>query len=104
MILDSGLAYGLRYKAIAGSDAENWEHITAYTSYSVNDSTAKVLWSNHDIPNGSATATDIYFYGSKYEPGGSEEPDTPPLVIGADIRITEGMTIRNGVLHRIVLS
>lgn len=22
-----------------------------------------VLWSNHDIPNGSATATDIYFYG-----------------------------------------
>ena len=24
-----------------------------------------VLWSNHDIPNGSATATDIYFVGSE---------------------------------------
>lgn len=32
------------------------------------------------------------------------EPDTPPLVVGPDIRITEGMTIRGGVLHRIVLS
>lgn len=26
--------------------------------------TRTVLWSNHDIPNGSATATDIYFAGS----------------------------------------
>lgn len=28
------------------------------------DSARTVLWSNHDIPNGSATATDIYFCGS----------------------------------------
>ena len=28
------------------------------------DSNRTVLWSNHDIPNGSATATDIYFAGS----------------------------------------
>jgi hypothetical protein len=33
-----------------------------------------------------------------------EEPERPALVIGGDIRITEGMTIRGGVLHRIVLS
>lgn len=28
------------------------------------DDTRPVLWSNHDIPNGSADATDIYFYGT----------------------------------------
>ena len=28
------------------------------------DSARPVLWSNHDIPNGSATATDIYFEGT----------------------------------------
>lgn len=33
-----------------------------------------------------------------------DEPDTPELVIGPDIRITEGMTIIGGVLHRIVLT
>lgn len=33
-----------------------------------------------------------------------DEPETPALVIGPDIRITEGMTIIGGVLHRIVLS
>lgn len=30
------------------------------------------IWSSHDIPNGSATATDIYFYGS--------EPESPKVV------------------------
>ena len=29
------------------------------------DSARTVLWSNHDIPNGSATATEIYFEGSE---------------------------------------
>ena len=29
------------------------------------DSARTVLWSNHDIPNGSATATEIYFNGSE---------------------------------------
>lgn len=28
------------------------------------DSDRIIIWSNHDIPNGSATATDIYFYAS----------------------------------------
>ena len=27
-----------------------------------------IIWSNHDIPNGSATATNIYFYGSEPVP------------------------------------
>lgn len=29
------------------------------------DSERTILWSNHDIPNGSATATEIYFEGSE---------------------------------------
>ena len=29
------------------------------------DSARTILWSNHDIPNGSATATEIYFEGSE---------------------------------------
>lgn len=32
------------------------------------DSARTVLWSNHDIPNGSATATDIYFEGTEPVP------------------------------------
>ena len=32
------------------------------------DSARTVLWSNHDIPNGSATSTTIYFYGSEPVP------------------------------------
>lgn len=32
------------------------------------DDMRTVLWSNHDIPNGSATATDIYFRGSEPVP------------------------------------
>ena len=32
------------------------------------DTARTVLWSNHDIPNGSATATDIYFHGSEPVP------------------------------------
>lgn len=35
-----------------------------------------VVWSNHDIPNGSATSTAIYFYGSEPVPE-LPEPSTP---------------------------
>lgn len=32
------------------------------------ESNRPIMWSNHDIPNGSATATDIYFAGSEPVP------------------------------------
>ena len=32
------------------------------------DSDRQLIWSNHDIPNGSATATEIYFEGSEPVP------------------------------------
>lgn len=54
--------------AITGADsATAWENNTSanvYGSWGL-DSARTILWSNHDIPNGSATATDIYFAGSE---------------------------------------
>lgn len=46
--------------ATAWADANN----STYSSWGL-DTNRTVLWSNHDIPNGSADATDIYFKGSE---------------------------------------
>lgn len=46
--------------ATAWVDANN----TTYSSWGL-DANRTVLWSNHDIPNGSTTATEIYFKGSE---------------------------------------
>ena len=40
-------------------------------------STRIVMWSNCDIPNGSATSPNIYFYGSEPVPESGAEPDEP---------------------------
>ena len=42
-----------------------WTFNKNTTGYFDVDSARTVLWSNHDIPNGSATATEIYFNGSE---------------------------------------
>ena len=41
-----------------------WTFNKNTTDYFIVDDARPVLWSNHDIPNGSATATEIYFNGS----------------------------------------
>lgn len=47
------------------SAPERWEQQShTFESWGL-DTARSVLWSNHDIPNGSATATDIYFKGSE---------------------------------------
>lgn len=78
-IWDKGPVHGPRYKTTIGANAENWEYVDCtYSAYGL--SSSEVLWSNHDIPNGSATATDIYVYGSEPElelPEEPEEPDNP---------------------------
>lgn len=54
-------------------NAETWG-TAEYSSYEFGlASNRTVMWSNHDIPNGSATSTTIYFYGS--EP----VPEIPPF-------------------------
>ena len=52
-------------KYLLSSDGAMWYLSDTYTDtggYTVN---ALPIWSNHDIPNGSATATEIYFEGSE---------------------------------------
>lgn len=56
------------------STGEEWELKHTFTDNGGN--TANVLWSNYDIPNGSADSTDIYFYGSEpVDPNAPEEPE-----------------------------
>lgn len=58
----------VRYKYDAGTGL--WTFFKTYTDngrWGLNG-TGELLWSNHDIPNGSATATDIYFSASKVLP------------------------------------
>ena len=53
---------------IAISSAESatvWAYANTEDTWQGLDSARTVLWSNHDIPNGSATATEIYFEGSE---------------------------------------
>lgn len=50
------------------SGATSWEYNQTTSTWFGLDSNRTVLWSNHDIPNGSATATDIYFAGSEPVP------------------------------------
>lgn len=51
--------------AIASGVASVWGYHQEYSSLVWgNESDRRIMWSNHDIPNGSATATDIYFYGT----------------------------------------
>ena len=57
------------YYSIPISTAESateWVYTKSGTFgyYTINDNRT-VMWSNHDIPNGSATATEIYFEGSE---------------------------------------
>lgn len=51
--------------ASAGT-AQVWTFNSDYDSRTWgNESDRRIMWSNHDIPNGSATATEIYFAGSE---------------------------------------
>ena len=51
-------------------DANEWPYNTSFSgAFKLGyNNTRYVLWSNHDIPNGSATSTTIYFYGSEPVP------------------------------------
>lgn len=66
--------YSIPYYSIPFSGYENAE-TWGSAAYSSNEfglaSNRTVLWANHDIPNGSATSTTIYFYGSDPVPGKS---------------------------------
>lgn len=52
--------------AIASADtAQAWTATSDYDSKTwENESDRRIMWANHNIPNGSADATDIYYYGT----------------------------------------
>lgn len=53
------------------------------------DTARTVLWSNHDIPNGSADSTEIYFYGSEpVDPNAPEEPTADVYYKVNGVRLT----------------
>jgi hypothetical protein len=95
-------------KALYSISISNVENISEWTfeKYETGYYFANILiWSNHDMPYGSATATDIHFYGSEpVDPNAPNEPDTPALVIGmakingVALPITGGMVKVNGVV------
>jgi hypothetical protein len=66
----------LHYRiSIANADsATEWGYYQLTKTWYGIDTNRTVLWSNHDIPNGSATATSIYFKGS--------EPEEPKTIKG----------------------
>lgn len=49
-------------------DTGAWEYETSYTDTGAFPEGTGHMWANHDIPNGSATATDIYLYGTPAVP------------------------------------
>ena len=55
------------YQVTKSAPEEVWVFNQAWTSSGGfgNESDRHIMWSNHDIPNGSATATEIYFEGSE---------------------------------------
>lgn len=84
--------YKRRIAAMA--DPEQWDDSSDvnYGAWTI-ATNKKLLWSNHDIPNGSSTSTTIYFYGS--EP----VPETPPFDKKYLIRSNSNLyTVTDGAL------
>ena len=63
----AGSGYKRYIAPIASPEQWSSSSDTNYGSWTI-ASNRKLLWSNHDIPNGSATSTTIYFYGSEPVP------------------------------------
>lgn len=63
-----------RVEITSANTADNWVFNKTSTANLGLDTARTVLWSNHDIPNGSATSTTIYFYGSDPVPENEAKP------------------------------
>lgn len=74
----SGIVYGanqgtteIAHYRIAYSDAgtaDSWDNYQTTNTWMALDANRTVMWSNHYIPNGSLTATEMYFDGSEAIP------------------------------------
>ena len=61
--IESVANYLLNYADLESATEWNFRNNDAY--YFAVNGVSSILWSNYDIPNGSATATEIYFEGSE---------------------------------------
>ncbi len=77
--VNSGSAHSYKIEKSTLESATEWVFDTTWTTTTFlgENSTSSIIWSNFDVPNGSATATDIYFYGSEPVPEGGSEPEEP---------------------------
>ena len=57
--------------------AESWGFHKTFTDEGAFNYESNLVWANHDIPDGSATATEIYFEGSEPLSEFPEEPEEP---------------------------
>lgn len=70
----SATGENIRYTMVTVTSG--WKYDVKYTDSGGYSVTGEIVWASHDIPNGSATATEIYFYGSDPVPEETEEPET----------------------------
>lgn len=61
-------------KYVLSSDGETWSLSNTYTDTGGYTVDSMPTWSSHDIPNGSATSTTIYVYGSDPVPENEAKP------------------------------
>ena len=61
----SGTSYEATWYTLPTTDGDSWTYAQTSNTWFGLDDDRVLLWSNHDIPNGSATATAIYFKGSE---------------------------------------
>lgn len=52
----------------SADSAENWDNYQTTNTWMALDANRTIMWSNHYIPNGSLTATEMYFNGSEAIP------------------------------------
>lgn len=57
--------------------ADSWGFHKTFTDEGAFNYASNLVWANHDIPDGSATATEIYFEGSEPLSEFPEEPEEP---------------------------
>lgn len=73
--ISSVMSYRYTVPITTSGDATEWTYANSgtFSAYTL-DSARTVMWSNHDIPNGSATSTTIYLYATDPVPENEAKP------------------------------
>ena len=66
------------------ASATEWTHYATITGWFGIDAKRVIMWSNHDIPNGSATSDTIYLYATEPVPEDEAKPKELPYEVFTD--------------------